>query len=259
MIPVAGGASSLYISDMRNARETAAPGRLPSRRPLLVAGLPANALELRESPRATRMTLRVDPARDLIQVVVPRGVTEAEAARFVARHADWVRSRLAAMPPRLPFADGAVLPFLGDDHVVRHDPRHRGGTLRAGGEIRVGGGAEFLARRVRDFLVTEARRELCARSRAKAERIGAAVGAVAVRDTRSRWGSCASTGRLSFSWRLILAPEPVLDYVVAHEVAHLREMNHGPRFWRLVASLNPDADGARAWLKANGVRLLRYG
>ncbi|HEV7368320.1 SprT family zinc-dependent metalloprotease [Arenibaculum sp.] len=235
------------------------PDRTASRRPLLVTGLPASALELRESPRATRMTLRVDPARDVIQVVVPRGVTEAEAARFVARHADWVRSRLAAMPPRLAFADGVALPFLGADHVVRHDPRHRGGTLRADGEIRVGGSPEFVARRVRDFLVAEARRELAARSRDKAERIGASLGAVAVRDTRSRWGSCASTGRLSFSWRLILAPEPVLDYVVSHEVAHLREMNHGPRFWRLVATLSPEAEGARAWLKANGARLLRYG
>jgi hypothetical protein len=97
-------------------RPTAGP------RPLVVAGLPPAALELRESPRARRLTLRVDPGRDVIQVVVPAGVGEAEAARFVLRNADWVRSRLAAMPPHLPFAAGAVVPVLGIDHVIRHDP-----------------------------------------------------------------------------------------------------------------------------------------
>lgn len=238
-------------------------------RPLLVTGLPASALELRESPRATRLTLRVDASRDVIQVVVPRGVGEAEAVRFVSRHADWVLARLAAMPPRLAFEDGAAIPFLGIDHVIRHDPELRGGTRRmkasagAGGEIRgeirVGGRPEFLSRRVHDFLKAEARRELAVRAREKAALIGAKVAGLAVRDTRSRWGSCSSEGSLSFSWRLILAPDPVLDYVVAHEVAHLREMNHGSRFWRLTARLTADVEGPRAWLKANGARLLRYG
>jgi predicted metal-dependent hydrolase len=228
-------------------------------RPLLVSGLPASALELRESPRATRLTLRVDAARDVIQVVVPRGVGEAEAVRFVSRHTDWILSRLAAMPPRLPFEDGAVIPFLGADRVIRHDPSLRGGTRMEAGEIRVGGRPEFLARRVRDFLKAEARGELAVRARAKAELIGAKVAGISVRDTRSRWGSCSTDGHLSFSWRLILTPDAVFDYVVAHEIAHLREMNHGSRFWRLTAQLTADVEGPRAWLKANGARLLRYG
>lgn len=229
------------------------------RRSLAVGSFPPGVLELRESPRAVRMTLRVDALRDLIQVVVPAGVGEAEAVRFVERHADWVRSRLEAMPPRRPFADGVVLPYLGIDHVVRHDPAWRGGTHRGDGEIRVGGQPEFVARRVRDFLAAQARREFSIRSHAMAGRIQARVVAVTVRDTRSRWGSCASSGRLSFSWRLILAPEPVFDYVAAHEVAHLREMNHSHRFWKLVATLTDQVDASRAWLKANGARLLRYG
>ncbi|WP_236024956.1 M48 family metallopeptidase [Arenibaculum pallidiluteum] len=228
-------------------------------RPLRVPDLPDAPIELRESPRATRLTLRVDAARDVIRVVVPRGVPEAEIVRFVTRHADWVRARLAAMPPRLPFADGAVVPVLGRDHVIRHEADRRGGTRRAEGEIRVGGRPEFLARRVRDHLAAEARREVAVRSRDKAALLGARVAAVTVRDTRSRWGSCAANGRLSYSWRLILSPEWVLDYVVAHEVAHLREMNHSRRFWRLVEELVPDIDAPRAWLKAHGALLLRYG
>lgn len=228
-------------------------------RRLVVQGLPPDALELHESPRATRLTLRVDAARDLVRVVVPRGVGEAEAARFVARHADWVRARLAAMPPRLAFEHGAVVPVLGVDHEIRHDPLHRGGARREGGVLRVGGQPDFLSRRVRDLLAAEARREVASRARAKAALLGARVAGVSVRDTRSRWGSCATSGRLSFSWRLILAPEPVLDYVVAHEVAHLREMNHSPRFWRLVGTLVEDVETPRAWLRSNGARLMRYG
>jgi predicted metal-dependent hydrolase len=228
-------------------------------RPLAVAGLPHDALELRESLRASRLTLRVDPGRDVIQVVVPVGVSETEAARFVSRHADWIRTRLDAMPPRMPFTVGAVVPVLGVNHVIRHAAGFRGAAHRAANEIRVGGEPDFVARHVRDFLIKESRDELVLRARAKAAVIGKRVAAVTVRDTRSRWGSCASSGRLSFSWRLILTPEPVFDYVVAHEVAHLREMNHSARFWALVATLTPEVEAPRAWLKANGARLLRFG
>lgn len=230
----------------------------PLIRPLAIAGL-STPLELRESARTTRMTLRVDAARGVVLVVVPRGLPEIEARRFVGRHDTWIRARLAAIPPALPFTDGAVLPLRGVDHVVRHVPGLRGGTRAENGEIVVGGAAEHLGRRVRDFLVGEARREVSARARAKASRLGSRVAAVAVRDTRSRWGSCSATARLSFSWRLILTPDRVLDYVVAHEVAHLREMNHSERFWTLCATLTDEVAGPRAWLKTNGPRLLRYG
>ncbi len=242
-------------------RKTQSPSekaRPKAPRALAVAGLPM-PLELRESARARRMTLRVDAGRGLIQVVIPVGVPEAEALRFVGRHDGWLRARLAALPPQLPFTDGAVVPFLGVDHVIRHAPERRGGTRRENGVILVGGQPEHVARRVRDFLMAEAKRELAERARAKAALIGARVAAVTVRDTRSRWGSCSATGRLSFSWRLILTPEPVLDYVVGHEVAHLREMNHSPRFWALCAQLTADVTAPRAWLKTNGARLLRYG
>ncbi|WP_085555288.1 M48 family metallopeptidase [Azospirillum agricola] len=249
-----------------------APPRRPKRsaaqkpkppRALEVVGLPV-PLELRESARATRMTLRVDPGRGLVQVVIPVGVSETDARHFIGRHDGWLRARIAALPPSLPFEDGASIPYLGAEHAIRHTPELRGATRIEDGVLLVGGQAGHVARRVRDFLVNEARRELATRAREKAATIGARVAAVTVRDTKSRWGSCSSTGRLSFSWRLILTPEPVLDYVVAHEVAHLREMNHSARFWALCASLTTGMGAAgvetpRAWLKANGTRLLRYG
>ena len=227
-------------------------------RPLTVTGLPA-PLELRESARARRLTLRLDPARGVIQVVVPAGLAEADAVGFVNRHVGWVKSRLARLPPSRPFAEGAHIPVLGEDHIIRHEPFTRGLGVREAGEIRVGGRAEHLPRRVRDFLVAEARERLAGRAAVLAAALGAKVRGITVRDTRSRWGSCTSTGRLSFSWRLILTPPPVFDYVVAHEVAHLLEMNHSPRFWALVARLSPDAPQMRAWLRLHGAALLRIG
>ena len=241
---------------MTNRRTTGSTPGAP--RALAIAGLPV-PLELRESARTRRLTLRVDAGRGLIQVVVPTGISEAEVHRFIHRHDGWLRARLEALPPRLPFVDGATVPVLGADHVIRHMPDLRGGTRREDGLLIVGGQVEHLERRVHDHLIAEARRELGERARAKAVLLGKRVAAVTVRDTRSRWGSCAANGRLSFSWRLILTPEAVLDYVVAHEVAHLKELNHSPRFWAVCAGLTAEVKGPRAWLKANGARLLRYG
>jgi predicted metal-dependent hydrolase len=112
---------------------------------------------------------------------------------------------------------------------------------------------------VTDFLRHEARRELSARAGEKAQRIARRPGRISIRDTQSRWGSCSSDGDISFSWRLILAPEPVLDYVVAHEVSHLVHLDHGPRFWALVEKLAAEVAGPRRWLRRNGGALLRYG
>ncbi|MEQ8968424.1 MAG: SprT family zinc-dependent metalloprotease [Azospirillaceae bacterium] len=209
---------------------------------------------------AVRLTLRIDPRTSAIRVTAPLGLSEREVARFVARHRGWIEKRRAAAPAGRGFADGAVVPLLGVDHLIRHVPDQGVPVTRADGELRVGGDADFLARRLRDWLVAEARRELSDRARAKAVRIDRRVAGISVRDTRSRWGSCSSQGRLNFSWRLILAPEPVLDYVVAHEVAHLAEMNHGPRFWSLCADLaEADVAGAKGWLKRHGAGLHRYG
>jgi predicted metal-dependent hydrolase len=230
----------------------------PARRTLAVAGIDA-PVEVRVSARARRLTLRVDPADGLVRVVVPRGLRQADVAAFVARHGDWLRARLAALPPPLPFADGATVPYLGVDHVIRHAPAETRTLSRGEGVILVGGAPEHLPRRVADWLKREAKRELTARAHAHAARLDARVASVTIRDTRSRWGSCSAGGRLNFSWRLILAPETVLDYVAAHEVAHLKEMNHGPRFWALVDRLHPDVDRCRAWLKRHGSALHRYG
>ncbi len=217
-------------------------------------------VSIRISPRARRVGLRIDSAERKVELILPRGVSERTGLRFLAAKRAWVAARLEALPQPVPFVEGAILPLLGVAHRICHelDPAAPPVTI-VDGEIRVRGDPVHLERRVRDHLVAAARAELVPRARRLAARIGRKVTRVNVRDTRSRWGSCSGRGNLSFSWRLIFAPEPVLEYVVAHEVAHLAEMNHGPRFWVLVESLAPGSAGQRAWLKQHRNRLLAYG
>lgn len=215
---------------------------------------------IRVSPRARRMALRIDPAGRRVELVLPRGVPERTGLRFLAAKRGWIEARLAALPQSVPFVEGATVPLLGVPHRIRRELDPAAPPVKiADGEIRVRGDPAHAARRVRDHLVAAARAELAPRARRLAARLGRDVERVSVRDTKSRWGSCSGGGNLSFSWRLILAPEAVLDYVVAHEVAHLAEMNHGPRFWRLVERLMPGSAAPRAWLKRHRSRLLAYG
>jgi predicted metal-dependent hydrolase len=217
-------------------------------------------LSIRVSPRAYRVGLRIDAARHRVELVLPRDVPAELGLRFLQDKRGWIAARLDALPHPVPFVEGAIVPVLGVPHRIRRalDPEAPVVAI-TDGEIRVRGDPAHMPRRIRDHLVSLAREELARRARRLAAQLGRKVARVGVRDTRSRWGSCSSKGSLSFSWRLIMAPEPVVDYVVAHEVAHLAEMNHGPRFWRLVANLAPDSAGPRAWLDRHRAQLLAYG
>ncbi len=216
-------------------------------------------LVVSRNSRARRITLRLDGLSGDVRLVLPKCTALREGLDFARRKADWLIEQIDALPARVPFADGAVIPVLGADHVIRHRPGTRRGVWRGDGAIFVSGFAEHLPRRIGDFLKAEAGNEIARRARAKAAVIDREIRRISIREMTSRWGSCGSDGALCFCWRLILAPEPVVDYVVAHEVAHLCYMNHGPRFWALVARLTPDAAGARRWLKEHGDTLVRYG
>lgn len=216
-------------------------------------------LELKRHPQARRITLRLTPDGDGIRLVLPNRTPIREAIAFAERNSGWILKHLEKVPPRIPFADGAVIPVLGENHLVTHDPEARCGVSREAGMIRVSGLAEHLPRRLGDYLKREARAEIGARARDKAARIERRIGRISLRDTRSRWGSCNADGDLNFSWRLILAPEAVLDYVVAHEVAHMVHLNHSQRFWRLAGQLSDDMSGAKIWLRRHSAELWRYG
>lgn len=234
------------------------PPATPTREMLRLPHGPTE-VEWRRSARARRVTLRIDPAAGAVVVTLPLRAGRGQGMALLQAHSRWVADRLGALAPHVPFADGALVPLLGEPHPIRHCPDGLGGVWLEAGEIRVAGDPAFLARRVADWFRAEARRRITPRALDHAARIGRSVRRIAIKDQRSRWASCAPDGTLAFSWRLVMAPEWVLDYVVAHEVAHLREMNHSARFWALVASLTPHAAAAKSWLARNGVRLLRYG
>ena len=217
-------------------------------------------LVFQSNKRARRIIIRLDHFHARVVVVLPSRATRDQGRRFALLNKGWISDRLAALPPPVALRSGASVPYLGIPHRIRHRPGERGTVWREEGELHVAGRPEHSKRRIEEFLKREARREIERRAHAKAELIGKAISRITLRDPKSRWGSCSPRGALSFSWRLIMAPRHVLDYVVAHEVAHLKEMNHGPRFWKLTAELTrADVEEARAWLHQEGPGLHRFG
>jgi predicted metal-dependent hydrolase len=220
-------------------------------------------VRVRRHRQARRYTLRINAATREVVLTMPTRGSLSQARDFAEKHGAWIAARLRRLPEAAPFAHGAVLPLRGVEHRIEHR-RHARGTvwIEESEELRilcVAGEAPHVGRRVRDFLKREAKRDLEAASRQAAQALGVKHARVSVRDQASRWGSCSTTGVLSYSWRLILAPPYVLEYLAAHEVAHLVEMNHSRRFWRLVERICPDMGRAKAWLDAHGAALHRYG
>jgi predicted metal-dependent hydrolase len=217
------------------------------------------SVALRRLPQARRFTLRVRAASRDAVLSMPARARLTDAIGFAERHGAWIATRLTRIPEALSFVPGAEIPLRGVPHLVHHRPDRRGTVWVENGAILVAGDAAFVARRVQDFLKREARKDLEAATRRHATHLGVKVARIGIRDQSSRWGSASSTGAINYSWRLILAPPFVLDYLAAHEVAHLREMNHSVRFWRIVKELCPGMEPAKAWLRANGAHLHRYG
>ena len=221
------------------------------------------AVDLRRHPRARNYTLRVaGPARAPVLTMPKRG-SLSEARRFLDRHSSWLRSQIEKLPPTTAIADGQPFPLRGVLYTIRHDPSARG-TVHIHDDpetplLVVAGDARHLRRRLLDFTRREAKKDLEWAVIRHSLSIGVRARAVRLRDQTSRWGSCSPEGHLSFSWRLIMAPPFVLDYLAAHEVAHLREMNHSRRFWRLCESLCPETAAARRWLSHNGPALHAIG
>lgn len=237
--------------------------RMPLLRPLaderLQVGRRTVDLRVMVNRRARRIILRVDPVSGDLVLVLPSARTYAEGLDFVRQKAEWTHRRLEQVPDRMAFTDGAIIPVQGQPHRICHVPDLAVLVWQDAGEIHVGGQRRGMPARVAAWLRVEARRTIQRRATGHAERLNVDVNRISIRDPRTRWGSASSGGALSFSWRLYLAPKPVLNYVVAHEVAHLREMNHGARFWRLVETLCPGFEQPRGWLREHGHSLHRYG
>jgi predicted metal-dependent hydrolase len=215
-------------------------------------------VQWRRSARARRVSLRIDPREGSVIVTLPPRAAVSAGRALLMDHAGWVAERLSRLPVAVVLRDGAEVPFDGRPVRIRHMQGARG-TLLAGDELLVSGTEEFLPRRVLDFLRSEARRRLATAALTKASLHGLHARRVVVKDTRTRWGSCTADGTLMFSWRLVMAPPEVQDYVVAHELAHLRHMDHSARFWMQVETMTPYRKLATSWLEKSGAGLMRIG
>jgi hypothetical protein len=243
---------------MRQSKSTSRK-RHPRRELLRIDGRPVS-VTVRLNPRATRLIVKVHPSTGEVSVVAPSRRALDSAMDFARSESSWIARRLAHVPQPVDLEPGASIPYRGQEHSIHAAARGPAPVWvdRDARAIRVSGLSEHAPRRLLDFLKREARRVLDARATEFSARIGVQPRRITVRDTASRWGSCSSARAISFSWRLILAPPFVLDYVVAHEVAHLKHMNHGTRFWSLVGELVGDVEKPQTWLNKNGPLLHRY-
>lgn len=222
----------------------------------------AVSVTVRVSTRAKSYRLALlSGARPVL--TVPQRGRWADAEAFLRRHTPWLASRLQRAPAPCPLAAGERFPLRGVPHRIEATSTLRGRVEVVEGEgepvLRVPGEAAHLPRRLTDWLKAEARRDLRERVGVHANRLGVKPKRLVLKSQTSRWGSCSSAGNLNFNWRLILAPPFVLDYVAAHEVAHLLEMNHSPAFWETLRRTLPDMERGRAWLKSHGAELMAVG
>ncbi len=241
------------------------PARRPKSRPprkeertLPVHGRPV-PLTVRHMEQATRITLRIEPGGRALKMTVPYGLPEHELSAFLKRHKGWLENKLFDYPDDTRPVPGGTILIRGIPHRIVHTGKLRGLT-EAGEEngepiLRVSGLEDHVGRRIADYLKKLARSELDRLVAHHAGLSGKRYKDVTLKDTRSRWGSCSTAGNLNFSWRIAMAPPEVIDYLAAHEVAHLTEMNHGPKFWALCKRLCPHMEESKAWLKRHGSAL----
>nr|WP_321454915.1 SprT family zinc-dependent metalloprotease [uncultured Cohaesibacter sp.] len=220
-------------------------------------------VRLKQNARAKRLILRLDSKTGEPVATCPPGLSEAKIQLFLQKNVNWLVDRQQARAPNVPFEHGAVIPVRGLLHTLEHNDVARGTVrlleLDEGRILLVSGNESHMPRRVTDWLKKQARKDLEEAVARHAAALGVKPAAIRIKDTTSRWGSCSANRTLSFSWRVIMAPSFVLNYLAAHEVAHLREMNHSDRFWNHVEKICPNYQDGQTWLRNNGRRLHSYG
>lgn len=224
-------------------------------------------IKFQRHPRARRLTLRISATDRSAIITAPPSCSDSETLKFLEKNKNWLRKQFEKIPAAIPFTKGSKIPLRGIPHTISYAGQVRGKGVVWTHEneeasetiIEVSGNAQFASRRLKNWLISEARKDLYERTQWHSKNLGLKFKKVTIKDQRSRWGSCSSAGVLSYSWRLILCPPDVLEYVAAHEVAHLEEMNHGPNFWALVKETMPSYEAPKDWLREHGSTLHRYG
>lgn len=235
--------------------------KIPASTSIEIDGVPVS-IAVRVHARAKSYRLSIPSGGAPVLTLPPHGKW-SEAEGFLLRQRNWLAARLPRNQQGVSFADGELVPVRGTNYRIVATGKVRGRVELAedSGEtvLLVPGEAAHLGRRLTDWLKTQAEIDLIAQTAIHAAQLGVTVKQVKLREQKSRWGSCSSAGNINYNWRLIMAPHFVLDYVAAHEVAHLVEMNHSDAFWATVKRTLPDMDRGRAWLKAHGRELMSHG
>lgn len=204
------------------------------------------------------MKLRITASRE-VTLVLPIKISLKKGLAFLDQEKLWIKDQIRKIEAPVAFEDGAFIPFKGQKLQISHEPDRRGLVWIEGEKLLVAGNAARAPQRVKSWILREVRALVTEKAESYAEEIQVCVKQIAIKDQKSRWGSCSSRGNLNFSWRLILMPENILDYVVAHEVAHLRHMNHSAEFWSLVKKMHPEMEQSKKWLKQHGALFHKYG
>ncbi len=223
-----------------------------------------SSLVIRRNARARRVSLRLDTRHHHFVLTLPGSVPESQGLAFAASKSAWMEKALLSLPVRRSFQPGETLPLRGVEHRIEHDAQAPARVTLIRREdsnpvLFVGGTLTGLDIRVLNWLKRQARQTMTERSEHMAQQLSVTFKQINIGDAKTRWGSCSSRRILNYSWRLIMTPPEIIDYVAAHEVAHLKEMNHSPAFWKLVEYLIPDYKPARKWLRTHAVDLARYG
>jgi len=219
-------------------------------------------LFLKVSPRAKRLALRLDNHTHNINLVVPKRFNKANALTFAVTHTCWINEQLDSLPQSVPFEDGVIIPVFGRALTIKIIPtpnKRRTEISHDAQFINIHTNLEDPATRIKRYLKEIGAAKMSALAHEKAALINKEITKLDLRDTKSRWGSCSPDGRIMLSWRLIFAPYDAMDYVVAHEVAHLKHMDHSQRFWKQCEALCLDYKSGKKWIRTNGHELTRYG
>lgn len=215
-------------------------------------------IKIISSPRAGKLTLRIDSKERLPVLSVPQRCPVKKAVDFVNFHKEWIFDSLKKIPDSKTFEDTETFSLFGRLVTICHNPKLRKGVFLENNILYVSGEKEFLHRRVRDFIKKQAKNIFYTKSQELAQKIGCRVKDVTIKDTKSRWGSCSSMCNINYSWRIALAPEFVINYLIAHEVSHLKHQDHSRNFWNCVRALEPECSRGRLWLKQHGKELYLY-
>jgi predicted metal-dependent hydrolase len=216
-------------------------------------------LVVRAHGAAKSIRLSWDPLGHKVLLTLPKGVSLQKGLKFFEQQQAWVLKQVGAQNKRRTFAHGEVFPFMGELFTISHSPSSRTHISLKDRTLQIEGEEQKLSAVVTAWLRFQAVGIFRQRSLECAEELNVTINKIRVRELRTIWGSCSTEGNLTYSWRLVMAPEEIVHYICAHEVSHLREKNHSSRFWAIVESLCPHYKTARQWLRTEGKTLFQYG